>query len=321
MRFPGFYGNEALRNRLSAALSGGGLSHCYILSGPEGSGKKTLAKIISAAYQCTGKGDRPCGQCPNCHKIFGGGHPDVITVDSDKATVPIAVIRQMQADAYTRPNEGRRKVYLIPRAQDMQDPAQNALLKLLEEPPSYCAFILMTDNPEKILTTVRSRSVELSLFPLSDGDMKNALLRMKPQEAPENISAAAEQSGGYLGAALSLLEPGNVDKHREHYRKFLKAFATGYEANMAVALAPLEKLSRSDLLELLSRLHLVFTRARARSAGTERLVSKEAEYLSEKCSSKQLFMGDKAITQGIRLLQANGSSGHCVGMMLSMMDF
>ena len=321
MRFPGFYGNEALRGRLSAALSGGGLSHCYILSGPPGSGRKTLAKILAGAYQCSGKGDRPCGVCPDCHKIFGGGHPDVITVDSEKATVPIAVIREMQADAYTRPNEGKRKVYIIPRAQDMQDPAQNALLKLLEEPPSYCAFILITDNPEKILTTVRSRSVELTLFPLSDGDMKNALLRLKPQEPAENISAAAEQSGGYLGAALSLLEPGNVDKHREHYRKFLKAFATGYEANMAVALAPMEKLSRSDMLELLSRLHLVFTRALAKSAGTDRLVSKEAEYLSQKCSSKQLFMGDQAITRGIQLLQANGSSGHCVGMMLSMMDF
>ena len=321
MRFPGFYGNEALRNRLSGALSGGGLSHCYMLSGPPGSGRKTLSKIISAAYQCSGRGNRPCGVCPDCHKIFGGGHPDVITVDSDKATVPIAVIRQMQADAYTRPNEGKRKVYIIPRAQDMQAPAQNALLKLLEEPPAYCAFLLLTDNPEKILPTVRSRSVELSLFPLSDGDMKNALLRLKPQEPSENLAAAAEQSGGYLGAALSLLESGNTDKHREHYRKFLKAFATGYEANMVVALAPMEKLSRADLLELLSRLHLVFTRALGHSAGTERLVSKEARYLSEKCSPKQLFMGDQAITRGISLLQANGSSGHCVGMMLSMMDF
>lgn len=135
MRFPGFYGNEGLKSRLSAAMNKGGLSHCYILEGPKGSGKKTLARLLAAAMECEHTGDRPCGVCPACHKIFGGGHPDVITVDSDTATVPIRIIREMQTDAYIRPNEGRRKVYLIPRAQDMQLPAQNALLKLLEEPP------------------------------------------------------------------------------------------------------------------------------------------------------------------------------------------
>lgn len=318
MRFPGFYGNTGLKSRLSAAQATGGLSHCYVLIGPEGSGKKTLAKILAAAYQCTGDGEHPCGQCPHCKKIFGGGHPDVITVDSDKATVPIRVIRDMQTDAYTRPNEGKRKVYLIPRGQDMQIPAQNALLKLLEEPPAYCAFILMTDSADKLLSTVRSRAVELNLYPLSDSELKNALLQLRPSAEPETLASAAERSGGYLGTALSLMEQ-NTSPVREPLRKFLKAFATGHEANILVALVPLEKLSRQELMLLLTQLHLIFTRALSHQAGAGSLYSKEAEYLSQKCTPQQLFAGAEAIETGISLLNANGSAGHCVGMLMALL--
>lgn len=314
MRFPGFYGNEGLRARLTAAERG--LSHCYLLVGPAGSGKKTLAGILAAAYQCTGSGSKPCGQCSHCKKIFGGGHADVITVDSDKATVPVRLIRQMQADAYIRPNEGQRKVYLIPRAQDMQAPAQNALLKLLEEPPSYCAFILMTESAEKILTTVRSRAVELNLFPLSDSDLKNALLQLRPQADREVMASAAERSGGYLGAALSLMEQ-EASPNREPLRKFLKAFAGGHEANMLLALVPLEKLSRQELLSLLQQLHLIFTRALGHQAGAGSFFSKEAEYLSGKCTPQRLYAGDTAIQAAITMLQANGSSGHSVGLLMA----
>lgn len=316
MRFPDFYGNGGLKARLSSAARTGGLSHCYILTGPQGSGKKTLSKILAAALQCTGEGEIPCGHCSNCKKIFGGGHPDVITVDSDTSTVPIRVIRQMQSDAYTRPNEGARKVYLIPRAQDMQPPAQNALLKLLEEPPEYCTFILMTDNPEKLLTTVRSRGVELTLFPLSDADLKDALLHLRPQTAAEELASAAERSGGYLGTALSLLEQ-KESPVRQPLRKFLKAFATGHEVNILIALVPLEKLSRQELMELFQQLHLIFTRALSHQAGAGSLFSKEAEYLSQKCTPQQLFSGDNAIQEATRLLNANGSAGHCVGVLMS----
>lgn len=321
MRFPGFYGNQALRSRLSAALQGGGLSHCYILTGPEGSGKKTLAKIIAAAFQCTCGGNAPCGTCPACRKIFGGGHPDVITVDSDKATVPIKVIREMQADAYIRPNEGRRKVYLIPRGQDMQDPAQNALLKLLEEPPEYCAFILMTDHAEKLLPTVRSRAVELNLFPLSDPDMKNALTQLRPQADSDALAAAAEGSGGYLGPALACLDGQEADRNREHLRKFLKAFVSRQEGNMLVALAPMEKLSRTDMLDVLQQLNLIFTRAIGHKSGGQNFYSREATYLSENCSHQQLFMGRQAIFDAISLLQTNSSSGHAVGLLMAEIAF
>jgi DNA polymerase-3 subunit delta' len=309
MRFPGFYGNHSLRTRLSSALSGGGLSHCYILVGPEGSGKKTLSRILAAAMECTGNGERPCGVCPSCHKIFGGGHPDVITVDSDKATVPIKVIREMQADAYIRPNEGKKKIYLIPRAQDMQAPAQNALLKLLEEPPEYCAFLLMTDNAEKLLTTVRSRAVEMTLFPLSDQELSGALETLAPNTPREALAAAIEKSSGYLGPALALLQDPQTDSPMT---PLVEALATGKEGALLEALVPLEKLKRQELLEALQELHLLLTRAMSLGSGG----SRETQILAKGCTRQRLYAVDKAVGTAMELLQANSSSGHCVGYLM-----
>lgn len=210
--------------------------------------------------ECTGSGDKPCGVCPNCHKILDASHPDVITVDSDKATVPISVIRDMQTDAYIRPNEGKKKIYLIPRGQDMQAPAQNALLKLLEEPPEYCVFLLMTDNAEKILTTVRSRATQLTLFPLSDDLLRSRLTALHPDKDAVEISSAIEKCGGYLGAAIQLLNEGETQADQQA-AAISAAFASGDELELLNALAPLEKWSRPDFLQLLERLQLIFTRS------------------------------------------------------------
>lgn len=313
MRFPGFYGNSGLKARLSAAGDRGGLSHCYILEGPAGSGKKTLARLLAAAMECDSS-EKPCGTCPACHKSLKSGHPDIITVDSDTATIPIRLIRDMQADAYVRPNEGRRKVYLIPRAQDMQGPAQNALLKLLEEPPDYCAFILMTDNAEKLLSTVRSRAVVLTLFPLADAELLSALKQYAPDASQEALAAAAEESQGYLGQALELLNNQETPLSQQA-SALISAFAGGDELALLNALVPLEKAKRQEFLALLTRLYGTFTRAMAPKAGSP--LSPDLKLLSASASEQQLYTAARAVSHAITLLQANGSSGHAVGALLA----
>ena len=168
MGFEALLGNEQLKENLRAARRKGRMSHFYLLSGPQGSGKHTLASLIAAAMLCDAP-EGPCGVCQHCRKVLSGSHPDYITIDDpSKKTVPVDLIRQARADIFVRPNEGSKKIYLFPRAQDMGIPGQNALLKILEEPPSYGVFLLLTDNPEKLLPTVRSRCVELKLRALPE---------------------------------------------------------------------------------------------------------------------------------------------------------
>ena len=177
MGFGALLGNEQLKENLSAARRKGRMSHFYLLSGPQGSGKHTLASLIAAAMLCEAP-DGPCGVCQHCRKVLSGSHPDYITIDDpSKKTVPVDLIRQARADIFVRPNEGSKKIYLFPRAQDMGIPGQNALLKVLEEPPSYGVFLLLTDNPEKLLPTVRSRCVELKLRALPEALLAKQLRR------------------------------------------------------------------------------------------------------------------------------------------------
>ena len=312
MGFSDFLGNESLKQRLRAGNNH--FSHCYILEGPSGSGKKTLAKLLSAAMECQSSGELPCGQCPSCRKALKNEHPDIITVDSDTATIPIRLIRDMQADAYILPNEGKRKIYLLPRAQDMQAPAQNALLKLLEEPPAYCAFILMTDSMEKLLETVRSRAVTLTLSPLSREQLYAALVKQEPKASPEELARAMDKSEGYLGAALSLLHSPETALDRQ-VEEILSAFAAGDSLQLLTALLPLEKQKRQELLELLTDLNRCLVRAMAPGS----VSSAQTKTLSG-CTQQQLFHAAQAVSYAITLLQANGSAGHAVGSLLAQMQ-
>ncbi len=137
------------------------LSHAYILTG---SGAPALSKRIAAAAVCDASSGRPCGRCRHCRKAAAGIHPDIITISrlEDKAGILVDQARNLRADAYVVPNEADRKVYIIDPADKMNPQAQNALLKVLEEPPSAVIFLLVASNPNLLLETVRSRCVLLS---------------------------------------------------------------------------------------------------------------------------------------------------------------
>ena len=130
MGFETLLGNERLKDNLTGSLRRGHISHFYLISGPAGSGRHTLAKLLAAAILCR-EPDAPCLHCRVCRKVLDGNHPDFITVDDpEKKTVPVDLIRQARADIFVRPNESDHKIYLFPRAQDMGLPGQNALLKV-----------------------------------------------------------------------------------------------------------------------------------------------------------------------------------------------
>lgn len=251
MGFDALLGNERLKENLHSSINRGRISHFYLISGPAGAGKRTLAKLLAGAILCTGR-EKPCGTCAHCRKILGNGHPDYITIDDpQKKIVPVELIRQARSDIYIRPNEAEHKVYLFPRAQDMAVPGQNALLKVLEEPPSYCVFILLTDNPEKLLPTVRSRCTELALHALPEDLLRRTLRQRYPQAAEEAISAAVVRSGGFLGQATAILEVGSDLPPQTD--AFLKAYAARNVYDLMLVLVPMEKWKRDQLIPILQQ--------------------------------------------------------------------
>ena len=158
------FANDPIARRIREAAGRGTLSYALLFSG---SGDRiAAAQYAAAAMECQGGGQKPCGTCPACRKVFSGIHPDVITVrDEAHKNLSVDTVRQIRADAYIRPNEGARKVYIFPDCTILTEQDQNVLLKIIEEGPPYATFLFCAENSSVVLQTLRSRCVELKLHP------------------------------------------------------------------------------------------------------------------------------------------------------------
>ena len=200
------YGNETLYRMLTAAVGSEHLCHAYLLHGPAGTGKRTLAKRLAAAILCTGK-ERPCGACASCVKLAHGSHPDFFYYEGKRGAnaIHIDFVRWMRQDAFVKPNDGAYKVYLIPYAEDFSVQAANALLKVLEEPPAHAVFILTADRRERVIETIRSRCIQLAVYP-ADEDTIRAFIREKSPDISEaECARIAALANGSMGQAAGLL--------------------------------------------------------------------------------------------------------------------
>ena len=302
-------GNERLKDNLNSSLRRDRVSHFYLIAGPAGSGKHTLARLLAAGLQCQEQ-DKPCLRCAACRKVLSGTHPDFITVDDpEKKTVPVDLIRQARADIYIRPNEGQRKIYLFPRAQDMGIPGQNALLKVLEEPPAYGVFILLTDNPEKLLPTVRSRCTELKLLPLSEGLLRKQLEKEFPEADPDAVAAAIMRSGGYLGQAKQLLESGDA---APHIAGFADAVSSKNPMALVQLLVPMQKWKRDALIPALNQWLEMVQSALSCRAGLP-TVSPFARKLSLNRTPQELMNTAACLKKAIEYTQSNVSPAAVCG--------
>lgn len=219
-------------SRIRAAAARGALSHALLFTGP--GDRLAAARFAASAFQCVGpERDRPCGVCPACRKVREDIHPDVSAVrDEEHKFIAVDVVREVRRDAYIRPNEGERKVYLFPDCALLTEQDQNVLLKLVEEGPPYAAFVFCAENPAAVLQTLRSRCVELKLQPKApqgreedeEGEaLCRCLLKRKRGSAAElavrlekkklsreNLSALLERSEALLSQALVLTYGGTA---------------------------------------------------------------------------------------------------------------
>lgn len=311
MPFDALLGNHRLKENLINSLAQGHISHFYVISGPAGSGKHTLARLLSAAILCK-DAKAPCLRCNPCRKVMEGNHPDLITVDDpDHKNVAVKIVRQARDDVYIRPNESDYKIYLFP--QELGIEGQNALLKILEEPPSYGVFLLLTDNPERLLPTIRSRCTELSLQALPENLLTAELSRQFPDASPEAIAAAISRSGGYLGQAQTLLEQGSTLPAQTE--QFLNSLAAKNPLLLAQTLAPMEKWRRDQLIPMLESWVALLEEAVACRSGM-RCAHPRLSQLATGRSSRDLMQCISSLQQAITYAQSNVSPAAICGYLV-----
>ena len=209
MPFDTVVGHRRVVTLLSRAVARGTLPPALLLAGPAGVGKKRVALALAEAINCTapvspdGLERDACGACASCRRIARGAHPDVVVVaPGEMGSIKIEAVRAVIDQANYRPFEARRRVVIIDEADALVEPAQHALLKTLEEPPSASIFLLVSSLPDALLPTVRSRCPRLRFGPLSPAEVAVSLVRDHGY-AEAAAHAAAVDAEGSVGRALS----------------------------------------------------------------------------------------------------------------------
>lgn len=253
MSFP-LAGNARIREALISAVESGRLPHAILIEGDKGTGRHTLAAFIARAAVCEGE-NKPCGECRGCRLEHAGTHPDIWTVapEDGKKNITVAQIRALRSEAYVKPHMTARRVFIIDMADTMNEQAQNALLKVLEEPPGSVLFILIAENKAALLDTVISRCTVLSLSPPEISEAEK-YMAASTNYTVEQISSALKESGGNIGAALSLLSGGSSGAAKAA-EEFIRLMLSSDELGMLKTAAKFEK-SRTEADAFLKELKL-----------------------------------------------------------------
>ena len=221
--FKDVVGHKDILKYISSAVENNRVSHAYILNGERGSGKKMLANLFAMTLLCETGDNEPCGKCHSCKQAESGNHPDIIRVTHEKPnSISVDDIRtQVNNTVDIKPYQGPYKVYIIPQADMMTPQAQNAILKTIEEPPSYAVFLLLTENAETLLPTINSRCVMLKLRNIKDTLIKKYL--MENLEIPDyKADMCTAFAQGNMGRAIMLANSDHFNEIREEAIQLLK---------------------------------------------------------------------------------------------------
>ena len=242
MKLTNFIGNEKVIDRLSKLIESGRFPHALIIEGEEGIGKKTLAKDIACALVCRGN-DKPCGECAQCKKAIGAIHPDISEyIPAGTAnSFHVDTVRNIINDAYVQPNEADYKIYILANAHCMNQNAQNALLKILEEPPKYVVFILTTNSKSALLSTVLSRSVCVSLEGVDIERAANYITSYCENVDYNTAKKTVETFNGNIGKAIDSLQDSKTSELVDVCNKICKALATSNEYEMMTLCSVFQK--------------------------------------------------------------------------------
>lgn len=221
--FSDVVGHEKVKEHLQNAISLNKISHAYIINGDTGSGKKALASLFAKTIQCEKGGDEPCNNCQSCHQADSKNQPDIIWVTHEKpGSIGVEDVRlQINSDILIKPYSSKYKIYIVDEAEKLTVQAQNALLKTIEEPPSYGIIIFLTTNADLFLPTILSRCITLTLKPVKQQLIEKYL--MENYQIPDyQARFAAAFSQGRIGRAISIAASDDFNALQDDVLQLLK---------------------------------------------------------------------------------------------------
>ncbi len=240
-------GHEHAIDLLRRTLIAQQVRHAYLLTGPEHIGKSLLARRFAQTLLCTGGPDphqapaNPCNTCLSCRKVMHDNHPDlhIIAREPGKQFILIEQVRMLQSDAARKTLEGRRNIFILQDAHEMNPQAANCLLKTLEEPEQDVVLLLTAPDPGLLLPTILSRVQQVSLHLLTTSQIKNALVEQWETD-PEEATLIAALAAGRMGWAISAVEDDDVLAERK------------LQLETLIKLPSLNKVQRFDIAQRLS---------------------------------------------------------------------
>lgn len=299
--FHDILGHEQIIAHLQNAIEEDKVSHAYIFNGPEASGKMMLAEAFAMALQCEGEGKRPCLECRSCRQAADHNQPDIIYVLHEKPnTIGVDDIRtQINNDIDIKPYSSRYKVYIVDEAQKMNQQAQNALLKTIEEPPTYAIILLLTTNADSFLQTILSRCITLNLKAVKEDKIKEYL--MKHYQIPDyqaDICAAFSQ--GNVGKAIQLASSEEFGELKASVLQLMKRLEDIdlYEMTGAVKQIAEYKLSVNDYFDLMMIWFRDVLYLKATN-DVDGLIFKDEVYDIKKQAAKRSYQGIETILEAL----------------------
>ena len=299
--FSEIVGHEQIIEHLQNAIEADKVSHAYILNGPDKAGKMMIAKAFAQTLQCEKGGIEPCMECHSCKQAMSGNQPDIIYVRHEKSnTISVDDIRtQINNDIVVKPYSSKRKIYIVDEAEKMNQQAQNALLKTIEEPPAYAVLLLLTTNADTFLPTILSRCVRLNLKAVRDEEIKDFL--MKKHQLPDyqaDVCVAFAQ--GNVGKAIQLASSDSFNELKTAALQLLKRLddIELYEMTEAVKQISEYKLEINDYFDLMMIWYRDILYFKATN-DVNRLVFKDEVYDIKKQAAKSSYQGIETIIEAL----------------------
>lgn len=339
--FPELLGNEKIKERLGSAIERGKLPHAILIGGPDGSGKSTLATELAAALNCEGRENPnlplPCGVCSSCKRIMSGSYPDIKILKraKDRATIGVDAVKDLRSDMFLSSTEAECKIYIIEDAHTMTPESQNALLKVLEEPPSGVYIILLAEECDKILTTIKSRTQFFAMSRFDDSEIEEYLTKKSESAAKlciedrEAFLTAIIASDGRIGRALELVNRKMANENKELRREILDLIRaichkSGY-AQIYRATASLPRV-RSELLLSLEQIITALRDLIALKNGAEAkllffISREEAVDTASDISVRRLLSAYDAVLRAHELCYRNANVGNLITNLTSELKY